>query len=226
MSAAPTLLLVHGAWHGAWVWDRFRQEVPDLRTMAVDLPSAGDPAQDISGDVAVVRAAVEQITGPVVVVAHSFGGLVASEALEPGSSVDGIIFLAARMPEAGETMTDEQGREVLPPFWDVRDGGVSVLDPREVLFHDVPEPEASAAVARLVPQSLASLRAVPTRAAWHRIPSTYVVCEDDHTFPTAAQDVLARRALRVRRLPGGHSPMLARPARLAEIVRAELDLLD
>lgn len=227
VTPAPTLLLIHGAWHGPWVWDRLRAEVPDVETVTVALPSAGDPSCDLGDDVAAVRAAVEQVQGPIVVLAHSLAGQVASEALDADSAVERIILLAALIPEIGETMPTEQGTVVYPPFWHVADGSVTIIGAREILYHDVPEPQAAEAVSRLVPQSLAAILSVTTRAAWRSIPTTYVVCEDDRALPAAFQDVVAQRARRVRRLPGGHSPMLARPAALAALVRAELaDVLD
>ena len=88
----PTLVLVHGAWHGSWCWELLVEELAgdDLRVRAVDLPSAGPALGDLDDDIATVRAAIDAADGPVVVVAHSYGGVPASGAVAGAADAAGL----------------------------------------------------------------------------------------------------------------------------------------
>ncbi|MEU8006493.1 alpha/beta hydrolase [Catellatospora sp. NPDC049111] len=83
MGTTPSLLLVHGAWHGPWAWQQLIDQLSDLDVHTVALPTSGDdPATlgDLYDDAAAVNAAVAAISGPVVVVAHSYGGAPVTQA--------------------------------------------------------------------------------------------------------------------------------------------------
>lgn len=96
---AASVVLVHGAWHGAWCWDAV---IPLLRdagvaVVAVDLPGHGDdrqPLADLHGDAGKVRSVLDEVEGPVVLVGHSYGGAVITEAgLHP--AVERLVYIAA-----------------------------------------------------------------------------------------------------------------------------------
>ncbi|MEV0056046.1 alpha/beta fold hydrolase [Saccharopolyspora shandongensis] len=78
-------------------------------------------------------------------------------------------------------------------------------NPIATFYGDVPRPEAEEAAKRLVPQSTKSFWDVLTKAAWHTVPSTYIICEDDQALPASV----------VHRIAGDHSPFLSKPAELA-----------
>lgn len=110
----PTIVFVHGAWHGPWVWDRLRRKLPGLDARAVDLPSSGsDPDRlgDLYDDADVLRAAVAEVDGPVVVVTHSYGGMVATEALTDVPNVQQVVYLAAFVPDEGESIDSLNGHQ-------------------------------------------------------------------------------------------------------------------
>ena len=226
MPSTPTLVLVHGAWHGPWAWRRLVDELPDLDVRTVALPSAGlDPTGlgDLRADAAAVRTAVGAVDGPVLVCAHSYGGAPAGEGLAGLPSVIGIVYLCAFQLDIGESLLGAVGG-VPPSWWDVHEeaGYVDPLRPTEVFYTDVDADTAVGAVARLGHQSLAALGQPLLRAAWRTIPSTYIVCERDAVIPVPAQEAMAERSGRVLRMPTSHSPFLSRPAQLAGILRAEL----
>lgn len=223
---APTLLLVHGAWHGVWAWRRLVEELGDLDVRTVSLPSVGpDRAAlgDLRTDAEAVRAAVAVVDGPVVVCAHSYGGVPVTEALAGMPNVVGLVYLCAFQIDVGESVLSAVGGGP-PSWWDVHrtEGYVDPLRPFEVFYADVRPHTARGAVARLGHQALAAFEQPLTRAAWRTIPSTYVVCERDAAVPVVAQELMAARADRVLRIPTSHSPFLSRPAQLAGILRAEL----
>ncbi|MEU5847850.1 alpha/beta hydrolase [Saccharopolyspora shandongensis] len=219
MIAGPRhLVLVHGAWHGPWCWERL---VPELErrgwtTSAVDLPSTwGNPGTGMHDDAQAVREHLESIDGPVTVLAHSYGGVPVSEVADTLPNVRQLVYLAAHMLEADESVTSPLGG----PWFPLEAETVPHhLPPHEAFYHDVPAEWAAKAVARLRPQSARAFLDEQTRASWRTIPSALIVCDDDRTMP----ELFTQRALQsadvVRHLPGGHSPFLARPVELADTI--------
>ncbi len=215
--ARPTLLLVHGAWHGAWCWEKL---TPELRqrgwtTRAVGLPSAGGTA-GVREDARVVRDALDAIAGPVVVVAHSYGGIPATQAVAGAGNVVRIVFLAAYQLDVGDSLLGFHGMPAPARAHDVQP---VPDDPIPMFYGDVPRDEAEEAVQRLVPQSARSFGEALTEAGWHTVPSTYVICENDGALPAESQRAMAERSDTVRRLATGHSPFLSRPAELAALLQ-------
>jgi|SRR5271166_718795 len=96
------------------------------------------------------------------------------------------------------------------------------MTPRTVFYNDVDAQTARRAVSQLGYQSYASMRQQLTETAWKVVPSTYVVCDGDNAIPVAAQELFAKRADDVQRLPTSHSPFLSRPAALARLIRRSL----
>jgi pimeloyl-ACP methyl ester carboxylesterase len=223
-AAPPALLLVHGAWHGPWCWDRLVNELSGVDVHTVALPSAGpDPAVlgDLYGDAAVVRAAIAELGRPVVVCGHSYGGIVITEAAAELPNVVGLVYLCAFQLDVGEGLADVAG----PRVWqhvDEATGSISVAGATEVFYGDVDPALVVDVLPRIGHQSVASFQQRLTRAAWHTVPSTYVVCENDRAIPLEAQQAMARRAKRALRMPTSHSPFLSRPGELADLLRAEL----
>ena len=219
-----TLVLVHGAWHGSWCWEPLADALGDVPVQLVDLPSAGDdPAVlgDLYADAAAVRSALAGIGGPTVVLGHSYGGMVITEAVTADSGVARLIYLCAWLLDEGESLL--RG-EVTPPPWQVvRGDRVLVRTPAEVFYNDV-SPELTAwAVARLSAESLAAFEQPLTNAGWKVVPSTYVICERDHAIAPSAQEAMAQRAGEVLRMDTGHSPFLSQPEALARLLRPILD---
>ncbi|MBE1495297.1 hypothetical protein H4696_002397 [Amycolatopsis lexingtonensis] len=217
MTEPKNLVLVHGAWHGPWCWELLVPELAERgwTVSTVDLPStSGDAAAGMHADARAVREHLASIAGPVTVLAHSYGGVPATEAA--GANVRQLIYLAAHVLDAGESVVTPLGGPWFPPETDFTPGA----DPIPALYHDVPTGRARAAVARLRPQSAKAFTEELTRAAWRDIPSALIVCDDDRSLPALfiERAVEEGRVGVVRHLPGGHSPFLARPAELAGLV--------
>jgi pimeloyl-ACP methyl ester carboxylesterase len=224
----PNVLLVHGAWHGAWCWDKL---VPELvaegwEVSTVDLPSATADTTTNAGmydDARAIRDRLERIDGPVVIVAHSYGGLPATEAAAGASNVTRIIYLSAFLLDAGASLAStvrQAGGEQLPSgesgtMQPPDDGG-----PIERFYGDVAREDVERTLARLVPQTVKSFNEELTGAAWRTIPSTFLVCEEDRAIPAAMQEAMAAQATTVRRIRSSHSPFLSMPAELAQQITA------
>ncbi|MER6083012.1 alpha/beta hydrolase [Streptomyces sp. NPDC001833] len=216
----PTVLLVHGAWHGAWAWYKL---VPELESrgwdvVTVDLPSVSAEAEQTAGmydDARVIREKLAAIPGPVAVVAHSYGGIPATEAAAGADNVSRLIYLAAFQLEEGDSLANQSGG-ALP----VGDTGTLPPNPehREYFYNGVTDEDAAWAAERLVPQSIKSFGEPLTATAWKSVESRYIACELDNALPLAFQQGMAVRSGKTYQLPSGHSAFLSMPGRLAETI--------
>ncbi|WP_394618507.1 alpha/beta fold hydrolase [Lentzea sp. JNUCC 0626] len=210
----PDILLVHGAFHGAWCWESLVAELNRLGRTArtVELPSAGTPA-GLHEDAEAIRHAITAIDRPVAVVGHSYGGFPVTEATAGAAHVSRLVYLAAWMVEPGTSIAEVAG---LPPF--ETEMVPPPLDAVAQFYGDVDPEVAERAVARLRPQSARSGTDRLRAAGWLTIPSTYLVCDNDKTMPPSLQEEMAARASAVHHLPTSHSPFLSAPGPLAVLL--------
>ena len=207
------VVLVHGAWHGAWCWDQVvdclaKRDVP---SNAVELPFTG-----FVDDVATVRAAVESAAPDAIVCGHSYGGLVVDAAVA-GTALSRVVYFAAIVNIGTDVLAG------LPnPLADAirGDGEWCWVDPERAtaLFYGDAEPEvADAACRRLRPMVLdaAALTSAPPRPL---APTTYVVCEEDGAVPPRAQRRIAVYCDKMFQWPTDHSPFLSWPGTVADVL--------
>lgn len=224
MADSRSIVLVHGAWHGPWVWDKvagpLRERGFDVH--AVDLPSIGPDTgslADMYGDAAAVRAALDEIDGEALVVAHSYGGVATTEGAAGAGNVGHIIYLTAFMLDEGESLFATVGG-VEPDWWITSEDGTSVTvdRPDEIFYNDCSPEDAAAAAAQLAPQ-LRECYMQPIRSvAWRGVPTTYVICDRDNAIPVFAQEHFAQRAGDVLRIDASHSPFLSRPDEVVALI--------
>ena len=225
--------LIHGAWHGGWAWDHL---VPELERAAHRVVAPDLPGDDVDADAPdYARVVVEALAGAddVVVVGHSLGGLTAP-LVAAARPVRRLVLLAALLPRPGRSLADQlredRGILLLP-----RGEGIETdaarrsfwTDPELATWHMYPDCDpaaAAAALARLRPQAATpQIRPTPL-AAWPDVPAEYVVCAEDRVVsPAWGARAAAALGLPVRELPGGHSPMLSRPAELARLLTADAE---
>lgn len=236
------VVLIHGAWAGAWVWDRL---IPLLAAagvpaIAVDLPGNGTdatPASQVSLDlyVAYVGETLARIGRPASLVAHSGGGLVASALAENfPERVARIAYVAGMMLPSETTFADliasmlprhPEAVGIGPHLVWSRDRTTSRVPEevaRSLFFHDCPEDLARAASLRLMPQPeggrAVRVRLTPER--FGRVKRLYVELRHDRSVVPAVQArmcALVPGAVRIP-LPTGHAPQLCAPERLADIL--------
>jgi pimeloyl-ACP methyl ester carboxylesterase len=211
------VVLIHGAWHGAWCWDGVvaSLERRGVRGTAVELPltSFGD-------DVACARTAIEAAEPPSIVVGHSYGGEVLSQAAS-GSDARHLVYLAAFMLDEGEDrshMLIKHGSPLLKHVHPEEGGIVVNLESVHDLFYGDSDSDTVATIAPLLrPMGTSIGPYTPRTPAWKTIPSTFIVCTNDGALPVAAQREMAQRAGTVIDLPTDHSPFLTRPDELATV---------
>lgn len=217
----PVILLVHGAWHGPWNWVRVENDLTALgwQVRTVSLPSVVRTEGQRSGlhdDAEVIRQHIADIDGPVVIVAHSYGGAAVSEGAAGMPDVRHIIYLAAFLLDIGESILVACGGA--PEWWNVKGDIVTPHRPQEVFYADLTPAGADWAAAHLKPQSLAAFTESQTAAAWKTVSSSYVICEQDRAIPLPAQEQMSARATRTRRLRSSHSPFLSMPRELTKLI--------
>jgi pimeloyl-ACP methyl ester carboxylesterase len=225
---SPTVVLVHGAWHGPWAWSEVEAQLADqgVDVLTVDLPSVGedsDALADLDDDAAAVRAVIDSVDGPVVVVAHSYGGAPTTQGAAGADHVEHIVYLTAFMLDEGESLFGLVGG-VAPDWWLVADDGETLMParPEEIFFNDVSEAATRAAVEQLAPHRMAAFTAPVGAVAWRDVPTTYVICDRDNAIPVPAQEMLAGRADNVTRLDASHSPFLSQPDAVVGVIRGVL----
>jgi pimeloyl-ACP methyl ester carboxylesterase len=226
-----TVVLVHGACHGAWCWDRVVEQLSsrDVSVIAVDLPGHGEhpgPLGDLYGDAAHVVGILDGLDAPVVLVGHSYGGAVITQAGDH-RSVSHLVFLCALNLDEGEDCSVAVGPEGTDEWSRLASGlvpdenGNLTVDPSvaaECFYGDCDAATTEWALARLGPQPLAAFTQSPTTISWRQKPSTYVICSDDMAIPPAIQRRLASRCTTSIEWTTSHSPFLSRPELVTALV--------
>lgn len=213
-TAPRTVVLVHGAWHGAWCWWKVVDglQAAGVPVVAVELPLAAG----VDADAEAVRAVIDATTGPTVVVGHSYGGLVISRAVLGAANVDHAVYLTAMMVDEGESATEIMAAHPtgLGGAQYKSDTGRQVSDETlvEVFYADCSEADVSLARMSLRPMPLRAPAPAKVGPGWKDVAATtYVVCTEDRALHPDAQRVMARHAQRVVSWDTGHSPFFSRP---------------
>jgi pimeloyl-ACP methyl ester carboxylesterase len=221
--APTTVVLVHGAFADGSSWDKV---TPSLEAKGFRVVAVYDPMSSLADDVAATRRVIEAQPGRVILVGHSYGGAVITEAGND-PKVAALVYVAAFVPDAGESINDLGKGQPAPPWVKqlvVDRGGFASL-PAEVVAKDFAQ-DLSAADARLLAAKQGPIAArcfddKITTAAWRTRPSWYVRAEADHMIDPAAQAAMAKRAnAKVTSVKGSHVIMLSRPAEVVATILA------
>jgi len=220
-AAVKNIVLVHGGfvdgsgWKG--VYDILKK---DGYTVSI----VQNPTTSLADDVAVTRRAIDQLDGPVVLVGHSYGGVVVSEA-GTNEKVKSVVYIAAFAPDKGESVSSlianpPEGASV-PPILPPVDGFL-FLDKAKFAasFAADVDPETAAFMAdSQVPWGVEALAGAVTEPAWKVKPSFYLVASDDHMIPPPAQRLMAKRAgATVTEVPGSHAVYVSNPQAVADVI--------
>lgn len=219
MSARP-VVLVHGAWHGAWCWDKV---VGELGQRQVPVTTIDLPFEGLEADVAAARNAIRDAGDDAVVVGHSYGGAVISAAASGLDNVAHLVYLCAFMLAENDDIAALLARYPSPLGKYLRQvDGRTTVDPAgaaEIFYADCEPHDVDDALARLRSVPGANLR--PKGApppAWRDIPSTYVVCTQDRAIAPELQWQMAARATHILEWPTSHSPFLSAPDRVVDLL--------
>jgi pimeloyl-ACP methyl ester carboxylesterase len=234
-----TYVLVHGAWHGGWVWDKVAGLLRDQghAVHAPDLPGHGadrTPIAQVTLKAYVDRVAqkIEECSGPVILAGHSMGGLVISQtAEERPDRIAVLVYVCAFLPQDGQNLVQwaENDHEALvhPNLIFSEDKSSATLPKeyiRQAFYEDCSPEEVDRVLPRLVPQATAPFISPVnlTLSKFGRVPRIYVECLRDRAISISVQRRMLTQAgcNRVFTLDCDHSPMLSRPQELAECLLA------
>jgi pimeloyl-ACP methyl ester carboxylesterase len=229
---APTVVLVHGAWWQASSWTAVAARLRD-RGYPVVVPD--NPLRTLAGDAASIAGVLQRIAGPIVLVGHSYGGNVITDAAEGNPNVKALVYIAGFAPDRGEsafTLDALVPGSLLPvslvPVASMQPSGELALDLyvnpvlfRSVLAQDVPEPAVAALAAAQRPVTLAALLGQSTTPAWKTIPSWYMVAASDRAIPPATQRFMAERAgANTVEIDSSHAAPVSHPDAVTDLILA------
>lgn len=226
LSSAPSpavenVVLVHGAFADGSGWeDVYRR----LRSEGLRVSIVQNPTISLAADVAATRRVVAAQDGPVILVGHSYGGAVITEAgTDP--QVAGLVYVAAFAPDAGESVSslikDPPPGAAVPPILPPQDGYL-LLDREKfaAAFAADVDPERAAFMADAqVPWGVEALGGTISEPAWKAKPSWYVVATEDRMIPPPAQRFMAQRAgATVLEVAGSHAIYVSKPGTVAGLI--------
>ena len=227
------VVLVHGAWHGAWCWATLQAELDrrGVPSYALDLPGHGAstlPLTDMYGDAQFVADTLAALDTEVVLVGHSYGGTVITEAASRAGGITHLVYLTAFALDADESLLGFLasaprlevllGSAVIP-----HDDGTSTLDPTlapAALYGRCPEAAVRAALPRLSPQSMVGFAQPVTGSPRSAVPSTYVECTLDEAIHIEHQRAMSPRCDTVVTFATDHSPFISMVAETADLLQA------
>jgi pimeloyl-ACP methyl ester carboxylesterase len=218
-----TVVLVHGAFADGSSWDKV---TPLLEAKGFRVVAVYDPMSSLADDVAATKRVIEAQPGPVVLVGHSYGGAVITEAGND-RKVASLVYVAAFAPDAGESINDLGKGHPAPPWVKklvVDRGGFATL-PTDVVAsdfaQDLPAGDTRIIAAKQGPIAARCFDDKITTAAWHAKPSWYVRAESDHMIDPDAQAFMAKRAgAKLTSVKGSHVVMLSHPADVTAVILA------
>ncbi|NNG21621.1 alpha/beta fold hydrolase [Telluria aromaticivorans] len=225
----PTIVLVHGAFADSSSWDGVTAK---LLADGYAVVGAANPLRGVASDAAAVSSLVKGIPGPVVLVGHSYGGAVISQAANGNDNVKSLVFVAAFAPEAGESAFELTGKfpgSTLPPTLAapvaLAGGGVDLYIRQDKFPQqfaaDVPRAKAALMAAGQRPVAEAALKEAAGAPAWKNLPSYFVYGKRDKNIPPAALAFMAERAHSRRTLAiegASHVVMTSHPAQVAKLI--------
>lgn len=221
-SAAATVVLVHGGFVDGSGW----QEVYNLlRKDGYNVAVVQNPTLSLEGDVAATTQVLDAQTEPVILVGHSYGGAVITEA-GTHPKVAALVYIAAFAPDKGESVNtliaDPPPGAPVPPILPPRDGFL-FLDPEKFAASfaaDLSAEQAAFMADSQVPWGVAALSGAVTEPAWRLKPSWYLVATEDRMIPPPAQRAMSERAgATAVEAAGSHAIYLSQPQAVAALIK-------
>src|SRR4051812_9175219 len=221
-SAAGAVVLVHGGFVDGSGWQGVYDE---LKKDGYSVTVVQNPTLSHADDVAVTRRAIDAQSEPVILVGHSYGGAVITEAGNH-PKVAALVYIAAFAPDKGESVktliADPPPGAPVPPILPPVDGFL-FLDREKFgasFAADLPAEDAAFMADSQVPWAVEALNGAVSEPAWRMKPSWYLVATDDHMIPPPAQRAMSERAgSTVVEAPGSHSIYVSQPRATVDLIK-------
>jgi pimeloyl-ACP methyl ester carboxylesterase len=215
----PTIVLVHGGWADASSWDAVTRR---LQRDGYTVIAPANTLRGVQSDSAYLSSVLATISGPIVLVGHSYGGVLITNAATGHPNVKALVYVAAFAPDQGETVGQllamNPGSQAAPPNLTFRPypGGVDTyITPsafHSVFCADLPATTAAVMAAGQRPIDAAALGEPSGEPAWKTIPSWYLVASNDHAIPPATERFMAERAgATTVEIASSHVAMISHP---------------
>ncbi len=219
--AKPTVVLVHGAWGDGSGWSRV---IPLLTERGIRVYAVQNPTTSLAADVAATNHILDVADGPVVLVGHSWGGTVITEAGHH-PKVAALVYVAAFAPDIGQSTGDQVAAYPTPPglseisldsqggYWMSLNGWINCV------AQDLPEAEARLLHALQPPLGATTFSDKVTSAAWAERPNWYVVSSEDKAVSVELQHALSKTLMaRTTELASSHMSILSHPQAVADVI--------
>jgi pimeloyl-ACP methyl ester carboxylesterase len=223
----PTIVIEHGAWADGSSWDAVVSRLQKAG-YTVDVPP--NPLGGVSSDSAYLASFLASVTGPVVLVGHSYGGFVTTNAATGDKNVKALVYVDAYLPAQGETINSINaqfpGSQITQAALNfvASPGGVTEAYVKPSLFqsifaHDLPARQAAVLAATQEPIAASALTEPSGVPAWATIPSWDVIGTADHAITPAAQEFMAARAhATVTKINASHLSMISQPGTVTSVI--------
>jgi pimeloyl-ACP methyl ester carboxylesterase len=233
MAVKPTVVLVHGAWADASSWTPV---IERLQAAGYTVDAPADPLRGLNYDSDYIASYLKQISGPVILVGHSYGGAVITDAATGDPNVKALVYIAAFAPAQGETLGSLLGSSLeatiraLPtvastypdPNGTTTDTELTINTadyPSVLLDNELPAYEENALAAEQRPLSVNAVTEPSGIPAWQTTPSWYMVASGDHAIAPALEEYMAARAgSHTVEVAGPHLIMLTNPGAVTSLI--------
>ena len=222
VTQAVSVVLVHGGFVDGSGWQKVHSQ---LKKDGYDVTVVQNPTLTLEDDVAVTRRAIAAAPGKVILVGHSYGGVVITEAGND-PKVAGLVYIAAFAPDKGESVSaliaNPPPGAPVPPILPPQDGFL-FLDKAKFAASfaaDVDPATAQFMADSQVPWGVGALDGKITQASWKAKPSYYLVAKDDRMIPPPAQQFMSKRiGAKVVEVPGSHSVYVSQPEAVVTLIK-------
>jgi pimeloyl-ACP methyl ester carboxylesterase len=222
---ATNIVLVHGFWADGSSWSKI---IPNLRNAGHQVVAVQLPLHSVADDVATVKRALEQLKGPIILVGHSYGGFVITNAAYNNPNVTGLVYVAAFAPDEGESLNDllkTWPKEFLANgVGNVKpdSGGFLFIIPdkfHESFAQDVDRTEADIMAIVQKPPNQSMLIEKSGPPAWKQLPAWFQVSENDRIiFPGAERSFTERMNANTLSLNSSHASLVSHPDEIVELI--------
>jgi len=235
----PTIVLVHGGWDNSTGWNAV---VAKLQKNGFDVIAPANPLRDLASDSAYVSSVLDTIGGPIVLVGHSYGGAVITNAAVGHANVKALVYIAAFAPAEGESLfqlvTMNPGSQIgpntlitrpypLPTGGEGTDLYLTREGVRTAFAQDLPRKTTDLMFATQRPFTQEAFGAPSGTPAWMSIPSWYLVASDDRAIPPVTQRFMAERAgAQTTEVFSSHVPQISQPDAVTEIIMQAAESID
>jgi pimeloyl-ACP methyl ester carboxylesterase len=214
------IVLVHGTWVDGSSWNKV---IPILQNAGHKVIAVQLSLHSLSDDIATVKRAIDLVDGPVILVGHSYGGFVITNAAYNNPSVKGLVYLAAFAPNEGQSLSNFVDTAKLPKGFLVFDsGGFIYINPEmfpEAFAQDVDPAQSKVMAATQKPTNQSILAEKSGPPAWKQLPTWYQVSENDHLIPPDAEKMFAKQmnatAISVN---SSHASPVSHPNEVAQLI--------